>query len=60
MYIKRLELEIKGLIDLSLGKYKDGCIKINSNKKLSVRADYRKITNENKEVLLTPSELGKL
>ena len=56
-YIKRLELEMKGIIDLSLGKYRDACIKIKADNNILIRNEYKRITKEKKEVLLTPNEL---
>lgn len=58
MYIARLELEVKGVVDLISGNYNDGCIKLNKKSNKSViRSDYRRIIKENAKFLLTPDEM---
>lgn len=58
LYIARLELEARGVIDVILDNYKDGCIGLSSKgNKLAIRSDYKRIVEENKERLLTPDEI---
>jgi len=58
-YIRRLELEMQGIIDLSVKQYKDGCINI-KNKKLIIRNEYSKIIKQKGKLLLTPDEFKKI
>lgn len=58
MYVARLELEARGVVDFFSGNYEDGCVKLNAkSNKLAIRNDYKKIAEGNKKYLLTPDEI---
>lgn len=58
MYVARLELEARGIVDVVSGDYEDGCVKLNiKTNKLTIRSDYKKIAGEDKKYLLTPDEI---